>query len=101
MTPMELDYALWIKRRGGRFRLRDLSKTRFIYEYRKSNTHLRQEWWSVNVKLARLPGSNLYTVIPPSGDWSILPVPTKRHVGRPSNEEVRLTREPYLKGLQL
>lgn len=96
MTPMEIDFARWVKRHGGRFRLRQLAGTRYIYEYRKFASHLRREGWVVDVtEHRRAAGSNLYTIIPPNNDWTIVPDVEKRP-GRPTNEEVREKTEPLL-----
>jgi hypothetical protein len=95
---MELDFARWIARRGGRFKLRDLARTRYIYEYRKLLVYLRRRGYAVDLKqVRRRPGSNLYTVTPPGGVWS-LPAREKRGPGRPTREEVRVRREPLLPG---
>lgn len=93
MTPMELGLAWWMKSRGGEFRLRELARTKFIFEYRKLIRFLRLRGYVVDIKENRKrPGSNLYTVTPPGGIWNLPSI--KRGPGRPTVEEVRERHEP-------
>lgn len=93
MTPMELGFAWWIRRRGGVFRLRDIGRTIYFPEYRKLVRFLRLRGYVVDiVENRKRPGSNLYTVRPPDGVWSLQD--KSRGPGRPTVEEVRLRSEP-------
>lgn len=99
MTPMELDFARWIVKRGGRFRLRDIPHTKFWCEYRKLIRFLRVKGWRfVIVENRRRPGQNFYTVTPPGGVWNV-PPRESRGPGRPTNEEVLTRIAPLLPGI--
>lgn len=96
MTPMELDFARWIKKRRGVFRLRDIQRTPFWCEYRKLTRFLRLKGFIFHLTENRKrPGQNLYRVTPPGGVWMISDRDT-RGPGRPTNEEVLARTAPLL-----
>ena len=65
MSQLE-SYKQFVRDHGWRLTLGEIMKTSFGCEYRKNNTLLRHEGWSVHVVLNRVnPGMNAYGFVEP------------------------------------